>query len=178
MKLSRYDWLLGKIFIRKLSEYSNPENCRQWVSDLKPHDIPRTLFEISFARSSGPGGQNVNKLNTKACIKMSHSQWSKQTWIPQAIKEQLEANCSFTYLTKSQNLVVQSDRTRSRHENLEDCFQKLCNSIKNCVHFESNPSLEDIKKWEKISLRSNSERLDKKKRKSQKKQSRRQSFDD
>ena len=31
--------------------------------------IPIVEFEFSFSRSSGPGGQNVNKLNTKVTLK-------------------------------------------------------------------------------------------------------------
>jgi peptidyl-tRNA hydrolase ICT1 len=35
--------------------------ARQWLSKLDPETIPRDLCEVSFSRSSGPGGQNVNK---------------------------------------------------------------------------------------------------------------------
>ena len=35
-------------------------------SNLK---VDETEFDFSFARSSGPGGQNVNKVNTKAIMK-------------------------------------------------------------------------------------------------------------
>jgi peptidyl-tRNA hydrolase ICT1 len=174
-------WTSGRLvrnYIRYYSDSSNLEKCRQWIASLKPDEIPRQLFEVSFARSSGPGGQNVNKLNTKACIKMSSEQWEAQKWIPGPVKEKLEASSTFGYLTKSRNLVIQSDKTRSRHDNLEDCFTKLCNSIKDCVHFDSEPKLDDIRKWEKIVVRSTAERLDKKNRQSLKKQSRRRNFDE
>lgn len=35
--------------------------ARQWLSKLDPDTIPRDLCDVSFSRSSGPGGQNVNK---------------------------------------------------------------------------------------------------------------------
>jgi len=35
--------------------------ARTWLSNLTPNTIPRTICRISFSRSSGPGGQNVNK---------------------------------------------------------------------------------------------------------------------
>lgn len=35
--------------------------ARQWLSKLDPDTIPRELCDVSFSRSSGPGGQNVNK---------------------------------------------------------------------------------------------------------------------
>jgi hypothetical protein len=35
--------------------------CRQWLSKFTRDTIPKRLCELSFSRSSGPGGQNVNK---------------------------------------------------------------------------------------------------------------------
>ena len=37
--------------------------------------IPHEEFEFSFARSGGPGGQNVNKVNSKALLRwpVAHS---------------------------------------------------------------------------------------------------------
>lgn len=36
--------------------------ARQWLSSYSPDTIPRRICDIGFSRSSGPGGQNVNKL--------------------------------------------------------------------------------------------------------------------
>ena len=35
--------------------------ARQWLAKLDPDTIPHSIADISFSRSSGPGGQNVNK---------------------------------------------------------------------------------------------------------------------
>lgn len=35
--------------------------ARAWVAQLHAETIPKTIGELSFSRSSGPGGQNVNK---------------------------------------------------------------------------------------------------------------------
>jgi hypothetical protein len=40
---------------------SDLELARQWLRSFDSHTIPRHLGQISFSRSSGPGGQNVNK---------------------------------------------------------------------------------------------------------------------
>ena len=32
--------------------------------------IPESLLTFTFSRSSGPGGQNVNKLNTQVCVSL------------------------------------------------------------------------------------------------------------
>lgn len=35
--------------------------ARKWLDDLTIDALPKDAFELSYARSSGPGGQNVNK---------------------------------------------------------------------------------------------------------------------
>lgn len=43
------------------ADSSDTELARRWLQSLNAHSIPRHLGHISFSRSSGPGGQNVNK---------------------------------------------------------------------------------------------------------------------
>lgn len=35
--------------------------ARSWLTTFTPESIPKSICEVSFSRSSGPGGQNVNK---------------------------------------------------------------------------------------------------------------------
>ena len=35
--------------------------ARKWLANLDTDTIPRSIGDVSFSRSSGPGGQNVNK---------------------------------------------------------------------------------------------------------------------
>ena len=46
--------------------------------------IPLAEFEITFARSSGPGGQNVNKVNSKAVLR-----WAVRSSpsLPEAVRQ-------------------------------------------------------------------------------------------
>ena len=48
---------------RNLNESSEDEQkaARQWLGSFNSKTIPRSICDISFSRSSGPGGQNVNK---------------------------------------------------------------------------------------------------------------------
>lgn len=45
----------------KRGDEAELQAARQWLSKLDPETIPKGICEVSFSRSSGPGGQNVNK---------------------------------------------------------------------------------------------------------------------
>ena len=47
-------------------EFSEEDHleARHWLDGFNINTIPRSLGDVSFSRSSGPGGQNVNKCAT------------------------------------------------------------------------------------------------------------------
>lgn len=47
--------------------------AREWAEKLDPKTIPRHIGEVSFSRSSGPGGQNVNKSVVTASFNVNNS---------------------------------------------------------------------------------------------------------
>ncbi|EPQ54038.1 hypothetical protein GLOTRDRAFT_44314 [Gloeophyllum trabeum ATCC 11539] len=94
-------------------------NARQWLEQFKQQTIPRSMVELSFARSSGPGGQNVNKVNTKASVRCS----IKESWIPPWAQRALRA--SPHYVPSSDTILVTSTVHRSQSQNVEDCLSKL-----------------------------------------------------
>ncbi|ORY84478.1 hypothetical protein BCR37DRAFT_336313, partial [Protomyces lactucae-debilis] len=81
--------------------------------------------QVTFARSSGPGGQNVNKLNTKATLRVPRHQ---QGWIPSIILQRLHEAHS-QYLTKEGDLLISSQRNRTQEQNRQDVFQKLASVL-------------------------------------------------
>jgi ribosome-associated protein len=87
--------------------------------------IPISEFELSYARSSGPGGQNVNKVNSKAVLR-----WSlvKSASLRPEIRARLLARPS-NQLTSEGELVVSSDRFRDQFRNREDCIEKFKSMI-------------------------------------------------
>jgi peptidyl-tRNA hydrolase ICT1 len=145
----------------------------QWVERFRPTDIPRHQFDLIFSRSSGAGGQNVNKVNTRATIKLSKEVWNQVCWLPLAVKQQLVPG-RFPYITKSGGILVTSERTRSRQANLDDCFEKLCKGIKDSVVFFADPSDEAVSRWAKIHKVQDEKRLAAKKFQQSKKEFRRQ----
>ncbi|KAF5378962.1 hypothetical protein D9757_009122 [Collybiopsis confluens] len=97
--------------------------ARKWITQFKAESIPKNLVELSFSRSSGPGGQNVNKVNTKATLRCSVN----ADWIPLWARPDLAASPQYVVSTKS--LLIKSTVYRSQAQNIEDCLTKLHNLV-------------------------------------------------
>lgn len=87
--------------------------------------IPRDEMQFSFARSSGPGGQNVNKVNTKATLR-----WPVRNSpsLPADVKSRFLKRYA-TRVTLEGELVISSQRFRSQGKNVDDCFEKLAEML-------------------------------------------------
>ena len=82
--------------------------------------IPDAELEFTFSRSSGPGGQNVNKVNSKALLR-----WCIYTsTIPYAVRARFLQRFKTKVSTQGDVLIV-SDRFRDRGQNQRDCLEKL-----------------------------------------------------
>src|SRR5206468_6839096 len=83
-------------------------------------DIPRERLTIRFARSGGPGGQNVNKVETKAEVRFL---LAEADWLPLSVRERLKQLFPGR-LTQEGEIVLSSSRSRSQAQNLNDGIQK------------------------------------------------------
>jgi ribosome-associated protein len=83
--------------------------------------IPLDEFEWSFARSGGPGGQNVNKVASKAVLRWNFDQSPS---VPADVKERFRAQFPSRITTEGQ-LVLASELTRDQGRNRDDCLAKL-----------------------------------------------------
>ncbi len=99
-------------------EMSDDDNCLVVTEDIR---IPRYEFTFTFVRSSGPGGQNVNKVNTKARLR----------W-PVVTSRSLIDDVKQRFLIKHRRrinvhgeLVISSQRFRDQNRNISDCLEKL-----------------------------------------------------
>lgn len=83
-------------------------------------EIPAEQLQRTFARSSGPGGQNVNKVNSKATLRwtpaenfLSPGAWRRFQRLAQR------------FFTVDGTVVIQSQEHRDQAQNIEACERKL-----------------------------------------------------
>jgi ribosome-associated protein len=88
--------------------------------------VPDDELHFTFARSGGPGGQNVNKVASKAIL---HWDLAGNASLPADVKERLRAR-QRGRITVEGALVVQSQRFRDQAKNVEDCREKLREMIR------------------------------------------------
>jgi len=92
-----------------------------WLEINARFRIPLSELEFAFVRSSGPGGQNVNKVSSKAQLR----------WRPED-SPSIPEEWRFRVLTKlgpqltvDGDLLVISQLYRDQPRNKEDCLEKL-----------------------------------------------------
>ncbi|MBI1373475.1 MAG: aminoacyl-tRNA hydrolase [Phycisphaera sp.] len=85
-------------------------------------DVPAHLLRFTFARSSGPGGQNVNKVNSKAILEVDVPDLEPLIGVHVAARLRRLAG---QYHTADDRLVIPSEESRSQHANRHTCIEKL-----------------------------------------------------
>ena len=114
------------------------------IDDLIPSDPPSTAtFELApgvfvpdsqvhlqYARGGGPGGQNVNKLNTKAELWIHVNRLVGMT---ERAKQRLMAMAGHR-LTQAGEIHISSDTQRTQEANRAEVFQRLRELILQAQH--------------------------------------------
>ena len=84
-------------------------------------EIPLREFDFDFVRSSGPGGQRVNKVSTKAVLRWNVAE-------SDALSESVQARFLAKFhrrIGQDGFLTITSQRFRDRGRNVADCLNKL-----------------------------------------------------
>lgn len=91
--------------------------------------IPRSELEVHFARSSGPGGQNVNKTSTKVELRFDLLASPSLTdadraWLASKLASRLNT---------AGELLLSSDRHRSQPDNLRACLERFAELMREAL---------------------------------------------
>lgn len=83
--------------------------------------VPLKELHFTYARSQGPGGQNVNKVNSKAQLR-----WpiADNESLPADVMQRFKAKYRHR-ITKEGDLLITSQRFRDQPRNVADCLSKL-----------------------------------------------------
>ena len=88
--------------------------------------VPFGEFEWSFARSGGPGGQNVNKVASKAVLRWN---FDGSPSVPDDVKARFRTRFP-SRLTTEGEVVMSSELTRDQGRNRDDCLEKLADMLR------------------------------------------------
>ncbi|CAD6963036.1 unnamed protein product, partial [Tilletia caries] len=122
---------------------------RRWIAAFEQTTLTTDQFPIAFSRSSGPGGQNVNKLNTKATVRLELARTTRsdddedandgvqsgssvdlspgKRWLPKAVAGDLAAHSPY-YVQSSHSVSISSMRHRTAPANAQDALDKVSQS--------------------------------------------------
>eukprot|EP00501_MAST-03F_sp_TOSAG23-6_P000536 GSMAST32.ASY1.ANO1.556.1 assembled CDS len=102
--------------------FTNPSTKESMT--MKSYDriiVEKDMVDVKYVRSSGPGGQNVNKLSTKAEVRFNVY---TVPWLPAEVRSRLAVQQA-TRINKAGEIVLYSDAERTQGRNLRDCLKKL-----------------------------------------------------
>lgn len=87
---------------------------------MNESEIPPEAVQLSFVRSSGPGGQHVNKVATAVQLRVNLN----RTRLPLATRKRL-VRLAGQRVNSRGELLIHADRFRSQVRNREDAFNRF-----------------------------------------------------
>lgn len=128
--------------------------------------IPFSEFTFTYARSSGAGGQNVNKVNSKVVLNWKINE---TTSCSPGVIERFK-NKYGQFILDNGEVQIMSQKSRSQKANVDDCIEKLHTMINDVIR---PPKIRKATKPKRSAVL---DRLQSKKRDSEKKRMRRKDY--
>src|SRR5262249_26179800 len=91
--------------------------------------IPDAELTFTFARSGGPGGQNVNKVSSKAVLRWD---LAANTSLPEEVKARLRGQERRRVTTEGE-LVITSQTYRDQERNKQECLDRLVEMVRRAL---------------------------------------------
>ncbi|KAK0114518.1 hypothetical protein ONS95_014008 [Cadophora gregata] len=107
------------------SDASDLDTARDWFQRFNQSTIPVKIGQTTYSRSSGPGGQKVNKTSSKATTVWPL--YALQGHVPKILHQGLRD--SNYYVASSDSISIQCDTTRSQIGNKEETYARLHDEI-------------------------------------------------
>ncbi|KIR31397.1 peptidyl-tRNA hydrolase ICT1 [Cryptococcus deuterogattii MMRL2647] len=161
------------LHVPKLDSETEHLLARQWIDAFTLEDIPKEGWVATRSRSSGPGGQHVNKTESKVTIRCNLDQ-AVGRWLPKFVMSALTKSTHYHHSPPS--LLITSQKTRSAPQNQASALTLLHQTIVNSANsLIINPtSPEQKERVKELEKKEKEQRLEMKKRRSMKKASRRE----
>lgn len=99
--------------LARLDDDAHHALAKNWLDQFTPEDIPKHAYEVSYARSSGPGGQHVNTTNSKAVVRCDIHR-AKGDWLPLFVMPALQQSVSRVHRIPSRSRTTTRPRCSSR----------------------------------------------------------------
>uniref|UniRef100_A0A7S1D533 Prokaryotic-type class I peptide chain release factors domain-containing protein n=1 Tax=Cyclophora tenuis TaxID=216820 RepID=A0A7S1D533_CYCTE len=121
-------------------------------------EIPEDRVDISFSRSGGSGGQNVNKVNTKVELRFK---LDDADWLPDEVRDRIREQAP-NRINKDGVFNIQSSENRTQQQNRRAAFTKLQEIV---LRAYPRPKVRKLRKG--ISKKAKERNLEDKKRRGQ-----------
>jgi len=142
---------------------SGDRSAEQGIEPAPGVFVPSRTMRFTFSRSSGPGGQNVNKVNTRAELRIAVADIEGLSDPARARLRKLAGS----RLTRESEILIVCDRSRSQRMNREEAIERLTELVAQAA---VEPK---VRKKKKPSRATKARRVEHKRRLTKKKEQRR-----